>query len=65
MSSSAVITMSKTGDIRITRVKGIEYVGGIASGNSVIVSSGSRVTLQYKDSATGERSTIIIQYRRT
>ncbi len=58
------ITMTESGDIRISKAGGVEYSGGITLGNNIILSNANRVTLRYKDK-TGSANSLIIQYLRT
>ena len=58
------ITMTESGDIRVAKVGGIEYSGGITLGKNIILSNANRLTLRYKDK-TGTTNTLIIQYMRT
>ena len=64
ITSGIAITMAESGDIRVSKVRGIEYSGGITLGKNIILSNANRVTLRYTDSA-GTNNTVIIQYMRT
>ncbi len=58
------ISMTKRGEVRISKVKGPEYSGGIILGGNVILSASNKVTLKYKDSS-GKTTMIVILYQRT
>lgn len=60
-----VITMTESGDIRVLKVKELEYTGGVTLGKNVILSNANRLTLRYTDKAGGTNNTVIIQYSRT
>ena len=64
ITSGIKITMTESGDIRVAKVSGLEYSGGITLGKNIILSNAGRVTLRYKDKA-GSANSIIIQYMRT
>jgi hypothetical protein len=64
ITSGIAVTMAESGDIRISKVNGLEYSGGITLGKNVILSNANRLTLRYKDK-TGSTNSVIIQYMRT
>ncbi|MBR5090374.1 MAG: hypothetical protein IK093_13175, partial [Ruminiclostridium sp.] len=64
ITSGIAITMTESGDIRVGKVNGLEYNGGITLGKNVVLSNANRVTLRYKDKL-GTANTVIIQYLRT
>gem|GEM_PF-2212687 len=65
LAESVSITMSRTGNIRISQVKDITYSGGTVSGKKTVIGSGSRATLRYTDKSAGTNNVVIIQYMRT
>lgn len=65
ISESVTITMSRTGNIRISQVKDISYSGGTVTGKNTVIGSGSRATLKYADKSAGSNNVVIIQYMRT
>ncbi len=65
LSESVTITMSRSGNIRISQVKDISYSGGTVTGKNTVIGSGSRATLKYADKSAGSNNVVIIQYMRT
>lgn len=58
------ISMTDSGDLRITKAGGIEYSGGLTNGNNIVIAHANRVTMRCK-SKTGETNILILQYLRT
>ena len=63
--SGVSISMTESGDVRFSGLKGIEYSGGITLGKNIILSNANRLTLNYNDTAAGSRNIMVIQYLRT
>lgn len=64
IASAVKITMNETGDLRVRKVGGLDYNGGVTLGKDVILSNAYRVTLRYT-AKSGDTSTVIVQYFRT
>lgn len=65
ISSAVQITMSRSGDIRISHSKGLDYSGGLVKGKNTLISTGGRATMKYADKAAGMSNIVVIQYMRT
>ena len=65
LSESVTVTMSRSGNIRISQIKEISYSGGIVTGKNTVIGSGSRATLKFADKTSGLNNVVIIQYMRT
>ena len=65
ITSGITITMADSGDIRLKKVKGLEYSGGITLGDKVVLSNANRLTLRYTDKNSGTNNAVVIQYMRT
>lgn len=62
--SSIAISMTDSGDLRMSKAKGIEYSGGLTLGNNIIIGHANRVTMRWTDK-NGETNLVIVQYLRT
>ena len=63
-SAGTKISMTDSGDLRMSKVGGVEYSGGLTLGSNIIVAHANRVTMRYTDKS-GQTSILIIQYLRT
>ena len=63
-SAGTKISMTDSGDLRMSKVGGVEYSGGLTIKNNIIVAHANRVTMRYTDKS-GQTSILIIQYLRT
>lgn len=64
VASAIAISMTDSGDLRMSKVKGIEYSGGLTLGGDIIIGHANRVTLRSTDKS-GQTNLVIIQYLRT
>ncbi len=65
VTSAIKITMTDSGDIRLTKAGGVEYSGGITLGKKIVLSNANKVTIKYADKASGSNNLMIVQYLRT
>ncbi len=65
MSTAAVITMDRSGDLHLAAVRGIEFGGGADTDKTAVIKTGGRETLRTADAGTGMKNTVIIHYRMT
>lgn len=56
------ITMSKTGDLRITKAGDLNFSGGLDTGKMIILSNRARLTIQFVNKTNNARNTVSIQY---
>ena len=65
MTTAITMSMTESGELRVKKVNGPEYNGGVTLGKNVILSNGNKLTLRYKDFALDVMNSIVIQYLRT
>lgn len=64
MTAATKISMIGSGDVRISKVGGVEYRGGVTVGKNIIVSNANKVTMRF-GGKSGEKVILVIQYLRT